>query len=119
MQPARGEVESPMLARFLAVLLLLVAAPAMAETLTVHAGRLIADPSRPPRGPSTITIVDGRIQAVTEGLQPAPDGARLIDLSSRTVLPGLIDMHVHLSSDPGGDYWREAIDSDEWWTLIG
>ncbi len=108
-----------MLARLLALLLLLIAAPANAETLVIHAGRLIADPSRPAAGPSTITIVDGRIESVAAGLNPAPAGARLIDLSGRTVLPGLIDMHVHLAGDPSGDFWREAVEPDEWWTLIG
>jgi imidazolonepropionase-like amidohydrolase len=35
------------------------------------------------------------------------------------VLPGLIDTHTHLSGDPGGDYWREAIDTDEWSAMLG
>ncbi|HEX8528241.1 amidohydrolase family protein [Allosphingosinicella sp.] len=110
-----------MLKRFFLLLLSLAAfaAPAAAETIVVHAGRLITDASRPARGPSTITIVDGRIQGIADGHVAAPAGARLIDLSSRTVLPGLIDTHVHLSGDPGGDFWREAVESDEWWTLIG
>jgi imidazolonepropionase-like amidohydrolase len=108
-----------MIARLLALLLLLIAAPAAAETLVVHAGRLIADASRPARGPSTITIVDGRIQSIADGLTPAPEGVRLVDLSSRTVLPGLIDTHVHLSSDPSGEYWREAVDPDEWAVIVG
>jgi len=85
----------------------------------VHAGRLIADPSRPAAGPSTITIVDGRITNVAAGLNPAPEGARLIDLSSRTVLPGLIDAHVHLSGDPGGDFRDEAVDTDEYAMIRG
>jgi imidazolonepropionase-like amidohydrolase len=123
-----------MLARLLTLFLLLIAAPAGAQgnslarppaatdgrqTLVVHAGRLIVDASRPARGPSTLIIVDGRIQSVADGLQPAPAGARLIDLSGKTVLPGLIDMHVHLSGDPGGDYRDEAVEPDEWWTLVG
>jgi imidazolonepropionase-like amidohydrolase len=108
-----------MIARLLALLLVLFAGPAAAETMVVHAGRLIADPSRPASGPSTITIVDGRIQSVTPGLTPAPAGARMIDLSNRTVLPGLIDAHVHFTSRPGEAYWREAIDSDEWAALVG
>jgi imidazolonepropionase-like amidohydrolase len=110
-----------MLARLLLVFLSFaaLAAPAAAQTLVVHAGRLIADAGQRPRGPSTITIVDGRIQGIADGLNPAPAGARLIDLSTRTVLPGLIDTHVHLAGDPGGDFWREAVESDEWWTLIG
>jgi imidazolonepropionase-like amidohydrolase len=108
-----------MLARLLALLLLLIAGPVAAETIIVHAGRLIADPSRPAAGPSTITIVDGRIESVAAGLNPAPAGARLIDLSNRTVLPGLIDMHVHLSTNPAGDYRQEAVDTDEYSALVG
>ncbi|HEX8366168.1 MAG TPA: amidohydrolase family protein [Allosphingosinicella sp.] len=99
--------------------LIALASPAAAQTVVIYAGRVIADPSQPPRGPSTIIVVDGRIQSVADGLQPAPAGARLVDLSNRTVLPGLIDTHVHLSGDPGGDFWREAVEPDEWWTLIG
>jgi imidazolonepropionase-like amidohydrolase len=127
----RGSVEPgirPMIARLLAVLILLVAAPAATQpaaapaetrTIVVHAGRLIADPSRAPSGPSTITIVDGRIQSVADGLQPPPAGARLIDLSSLTVLPGLIDTHVHLGGNPGGEFWREAVDPDEYSVVLG
>ncbi|HEX8514165.1 MAG TPA: amidohydrolase family protein [Allosphingosinicella sp.] len=105
--------------RFIALLSLLAAAPAAGETVVVHAGRLITDASKPAAGPSTITVTDGRITAVTAGLTPAPAGARLVDLSGKTVLPGLIDMHVHLSGDPGGDFRDEAVDPTEWATLVG
>jgi imidazolonepropionase-like amidohydrolase len=95
------------------------AAPASAETIVVHAGRLIADPSQPASGPSTITITDGRITSVAAGLTPAPAGARLVDLSDKTVLPGLIDAHVHLTGMPGEPFWSEATNSEEWNTLVG
>jgi imidazolonepropionase-like amidohydrolase len=115
--------EPAMLARLLialAALLAAIPAAAQQQTIVIHAGRLIADPSRPAaRGPSTITVVDGRIQSVAAGLQPPPAGARLIDLSQRTVLPGLIDMHVHLSGDPGTDYRQEAVDTPEYSALLG
>lgn len=117
-----------MIARLLACLALLLAstaapaqqpaAPPAPQTIVIHAGRLIADAARPPQGPSTIIVSGGRIQSVASGLQPAPAGARLIDMSDRTVLPGLIDTHVHLTSDPD-PFWAEAVHSDEWWTLIG
>jgi imidazolonepropionase-like amidohydrolase len=97
----------------------LMSAPAAAETLVVHAGRLITDAARRPMGPSTITIVDGRITSVAEGHSPAPPGARLIDLSSKTVLPGLIDTHVHLSGEPGEAFWREAVNTDEYGAILG
>ncbi|HEX8579226.1 MAG TPA: amidohydrolase family protein [Allosphingosinicella sp.] len=98
---------------------LVSAAPAAAETVVVHAGRLIADASRAPSGPSTITVENGRIVSVTDGLTPPPAGARLVDLSAKTVLPGLIDTHVHISGEPGGDYRDEAVNTDEWATLVG
>jgi imidazolonepropionase-like amidohydrolase len=76
--------------------------PAAGPVTVVHAGRLLDRPGRPPRGPSTIVIQGGRITEVRDGHQPAPAGARLVDLSSSFVLPGLIDSHVHLDSDAGG-----------------
>jgi len=78
------------------------------QTVVVHAGRLIAEPGRPAQGPSTITIAGDKIQGIAQGLQPAPPGARLIDHSGRTVLPGLIDAHVHLAGDPDSPFWSEA-----------
>ena len=108
-----------MLARLLALFLLVMAGPALADTIVIHAGHVITDAAQPARGPSTIVVVDGRIQSVTAGLNPVPQGARLIDLSSRTILPGLIDAHVHLTSAPGGAWWREAIDTDEYAALLG
>jgi imidazolonepropionase-like amidohydrolase len=68
----------------------------------IHAGRLLDRPGQRPRGPSTIIVSGGRIVEVRDGHSAPPAGARLIDLSDRFVLPGLIDSHVHLESDAGG-----------------
>ena len=92
---------------------------ARAETIVIHAGRLISDAATAASGPSTITVTDGKIVAISSGLKPAEPGVKLIDLSSKTVLPGLIDSHVHLSGDPGGDYRSEAVDPDEWGVIVG
>ncbi len=96
-----------------------VASAATAETLIIHAGRVITDAAKPASGPSSITIVDGKISRIDTGFSIAPAGVRLIDLKDRTILPGLIDSHVHLTGDPGGDYRDEAVVSDELATLIG
>ena len=108
-----------MLARLFLLLSIFLAAPAAAQTIVVHAGHLITDPALPEAGPSTITIVDGKITGVAAGLIPPKPGATLVDLSARTVLPGLIDAHVHFTSMPGEAFWRQAVDSDEWATLVG
>ncbi len=75
---------------------------ALAQTTIIHAGRLIDVPGKAPRGPSTIVVVDGLIVSVADGHAQIPDNAEFIDLSDQTVLPGLIDSHVHLTSDAGG-----------------
>jgi len=79
-----------------------VAAAATQSIVVVHAGRLLDRPGHAPRGPSTIVIRDGRISDVRDGFVDVPGSQRVIDQRTRFVLPGLIDSHVHLVSDTGG-----------------
>src|SRR5690349_15041325 len=88
---------------FMAAALLGSATPAIAAPTYIHAGKLIAVPGKAPLGASTIIVDDGRILEVREGYVPPPAGAKTVDLRDRTVLPGLIDSHVHLISDRGGE----------------
>ena len=82
----------------------LTATGATAAPTYIHAGRLIAVPGQTVRGPSTVIVDQGRIVSVQDGyVSPAEAGARVVDLKGKTVLPGLIDSHVHLSSDRGGE----------------
>ncbi|OON59678.1 amidohydrolase [Massilia sp. KIM] len=81
------------------------AAPASDSAITlVQAGRLLDRPGQAPRGPSTLVIQAGKVQAVLDGFVGAEKyaGARVLDLRQRFVLPGLIDSHVHLTSDRAG-----------------
>lgn len=96
-----------------------VSGSALAETQVIHAGRVITEAGKPALGESTITVSDGRIVSIAAGRQPAPAGATVIDLHDKTVLPGLVDAHVHLSGDPGGDFWKEAVEPDEWGVVVG
>ena len=78
-------------------------APATAADLTIiHAGTLLDRPGQAPRHNASILVRDGRIEAVQDGFVAVPAGARLVDLSDRFVLPGLIDSHVHLDTDRAG-----------------
>jgi imidazolonepropionase-like amidohydrolase len=97
---------------------LLTGAAASAQTYAIQAGRLIVDASKPARGPSTVMVENGRIAAIADGFV-APPGATVVDQRARTVLPGLIDAHVHLTSDPGTPFWREAIDPNELAAIVG
>ena len=85
----------------------------------IHAGSVIRDADSEPSGPATITIEDGRIVSIADGLQTPSGEAQVIDLADKTVLPGLIDLHVHLTGDPGGDFWKEAVEPDEWGVVVG
>jgi len=102
----------------LAIAGLLSAGSAAAQSYAIQAGRLIVDASRPARGPSTIIVENGRIARIEPGAT-APAGATVVDLRSKTVLPGLIDAHVHLTGDPGTPFWRETIDTNEHAAITG
>ena len=97
----------------------LIATPAWADTTVIHAGAVVVDAQSQPRGASTITVTDGRIVSVADGHAPAPEGAVVVDLKDRTLAPGLIDLHVHLTGDPGGDFWKATVEPDEWDVVVG
>lgn len=83
-------------------------APVPSRTAYIHAGQLLDRPGERPRGQSTIVVRDGKVVEVRDGFAAPPAGAELIDLSDRFVLPGLVDMHVHLIGI-GGDPLRERL----------
>ncbi|PKP88837.1 MAG: Xaa-Pro dipeptidase [Alphaproteobacteria bacterium HGW-Alphaproteobacteria-17] len=74
----------------------LAATPVAAETLYVETGRLIDGVTNDVRTGQCITIDAERIKAV-EPCGATPAGARRLDWSAFTVLPGLIDLHTHLA----------------------
>lgn len=94
------------IAAFIALAGAMCAAPALADTTVIHAGALVVDAESQPRGPSTITVTDGKIVSVADGFTAAPAQAVTVDLKDKTVVPGMVDLHVHLTGDPGGDFWR-------------
>ena len=80
--------------------LLVCGSIAAAQVTAVRAGRLI-DPDSGTVLSNQIILVEGnKIQAVGKGLA-IPAGAQIIDLSGKTVLPGLIDCHTHVADGQG------------------
>jgi imidazolonepropionase-like amidohydrolase len=79
--------------------LLPAATPAAARVPVIHAGRLIDGVSANAWSNVSIVIKDDRIVRVENGFV-TPTGAEMITLSSKTVLPGFIDTHDHISMGP-------------------
>jgi imidazolonepropionase-like amidohydrolase len=65
----------------------------------IHAGRVIDGVSDTVRTQQTVVIDGGKITAIEPGYRPAAAGDRVIDLRHGTLLPGLFDMHVHITSE--------------------
>ena len=99
--------------------LLMTAAPATAKTVVVTAAHMIDVLAGKRVDDPQVTIVDGRIAAVGHRGDAVPAGAERIDLGARTLLPGLIDMHVHLTSDPTLSGYKGLEYTDNFWTVVG
>lgn len=95
-------------------------APVAAETVVITAarmvdvvnGRVVANP--------VVVAVDGRITAAgPAGSVTVPAGAKVIDLAGLTILPGLIDMHVHLTSDARLGWYSDLEHVPAFSTVVG
>src|SRR3546814_7775955 len=71
---------------------------ALPISTVIYAGKLIADADKGAQGPATIVVTDDRITSITADRAKAPAGAEIVDLGDKTVLPGLIDLHVDRQS---------------------
>ena len=87
-----------------AVAALLATSTAHAETFAIQAGHLIVDAAQPARGASTVIVDNGRIVRIEDGAT-APAGATVVDLRGKTVMPGMTDVHVHLTLNSGEPWY--------------
>jgi imidazolonepropionase-like amidohydrolase len=74
-----------------------------ARLLDVESGRMVSDPWVLVEGEKIVSVASGGT---------APAGVRTIELGNATLLPGLIDVHVHLTGDPTtstGNYYQDAL----------
>ena len=74
------------------------------KVTAIKAGRLVDTVAGKVLENQVILIEDNIIKQVGADVK-IPEGATVIDLSKSTVMPGFIDTHVHITGDPGGDYY--------------
>ncbi len=107
--------------RLLAMLVAaLIVGPVGAETLVVSAARMLDVEKGSVTGPVRVVIRDGLIESINPERLPAD--ARVLELGDRTLMPGLLDMHTHLTLDFfTGSYWVTApvLESAPDWAIMG
>ena len=76
----------------------------------IHAGKLICGTSKDIKSVYSILIEKDKIIDVVEGYVDPGDGDKQIDLNNYTVIPGLMDMHVHLSGESNPkNTWSDSL----------
>lgn len=82
------------------------------ETL-IHCGKLLDTENGQVLNEQTITISGNKIIKVEKGYASAKSGQTIIDLSSKTVMPGFIDMHVHIEGETNPKRYLETFTKNE------
>ncbi|MGO8789310.1 MAG: amidohydrolase family protein [Terriglobia bacterium] len=97
----------------LALLPILAGAQTNSEKVALVGARIIDGTGRPPLENATLIIAEGKVQAVgkKEAIEIPPD-ARKVDLTGKTLMPALVDLHTHLAQtinglDPAADAYTE------------
>ncbi len=103
----------------LALGLAMLAGTADAKTVAVTADRLLDVKAGKYVEKPLVLIEDGRIVSVGQAGAAIPEGAERVDLPGVTLVPGLIDMHVHLTSAGKYGGYRPYEFTDSFWTAVG
>ena len=82
------------------------------QVTIIHSGKLIDGVSENPKSVFSIIVEKDKIVDVVEGYLDPGQGDKAIDLNSYTVLPGLMDMHVHLSGESNPKKYLERFTMD-------
>ncbi len=86
---------------------------AEAQRTLIHAGKLINGKDKQPVKEVTVIVEGNRITGIQKGYQAAGSGDQVVDLKNYTVMPGLMDMHVHLESETSKDKYSEQFRMNE------
>jgi len=82
-----------------AIIALLISSLSLADSTWIRCGGLVDVAEGQTLGPHTVVVADGRFGETRQGHPQAPDGVEIVDLGELICLPGLMDMHTHLSSE--------------------
>ena len=88
---------------------LLFASTGLEARTLIHAGKLIDGASDTVAGEVTLVVEGKKIVAIVDGYLEPGEGDQLIDLKDSTVLPGLMDMHTHLTGESSKDSYMERM----------
>jgi imidazolonepropionase-like amidohydrolase len=92
--------------------------PASAQVpIVLHAARLLQVDTGAMLQPGEVLVEGNRIRAVGTSVE-RPAGAKVVDLGNTTLLPGMIDAHVHLFLHPGAEDLQTVIESVPWRTIL-
>ena len=96
---------------------LLSAAQNQSAPIVLHAARLLQIDTGNLLQPGEVLVEGDHIRAVGTSVDH-PAGAKVIDLGNSTLMPGLIDAHVHLFLHPGAEDLQTVIESVPWRTIL-
>jgi len=91
----------------LALISSLLCTTVWAGTYVLHAGHMVDVIAGKVISEVTIVVEDNRITAVEKGYQPPGEDQQLLDLRDQTVMPGLMDMHTHLTTEVSPELFTE------------
>ena len=80
----------------------------MSKTAFINGRLFIGDGRIVEKG--SVVVEDDRIIDVTTGSVEPPEGSEVVDLQGTTLMPGLIDCHIHICSDGSNDPWTNRRD---------
>lgn len=102
-----------MIQRILTAALILLSFGLSAQQTIIHCGKIFDASKGKLMNKKTIVVSGERIVSVQDGFVSPQKGEEFIDLSEQTVLPGLIDMHVHIEHESNSESYRKRFVDNE------
>lgn len=95
------------------LIFILFSQSSVAQKTYIHCGKLIDGVSNREQSQMTVIVEGNKIVSVEKGYVQAGSSDKLIDLKNKTVMPGLMDMHVHLEGETNKNYYTEKFTLNE------